>query len=222
MIISHRLKFAFFRSPKTGSTTTELILRMCGVFDPEVDVCSEMTRYGMQGDVKALPHMSPIEAIEAGFLTIEQAREYTMYATLRDPLSRAVSVFGHAQGKIPAINNPEVFASEVLKSRDYGLLEKPQVDYFYVDGELVCKPVAFKDFVKSLKGLLKIIGKLPGASKPVDFPVIPNFNVTTGKMNNQNRQNWIDNSPDPKVKEHLLLKFADDAALYESFYGKLN
>jgi hypothetical protein len=42
MIISHRLKFAFFRIPKTGSTTAELLLRLSGAFNEQDIMTSVM------------------------------------------------------------------------------------------------------------------------------------------------------------------------------------
>lgn len=221
MIISHRLKFAFFRSPKTGSTTTELILRMCGVFDEDRDVVSAMPRYGLTGDHAGEPHLSPSEAIEKGFLTIEQAREYKMFATLRDPYGRAVSIFGHAHQRLSGINNKDVFEEMTLRDAEFGLLEKPQVDYFYVGDEQVCEPVDFRDFASSVKSFLKNdVGSLPGGATPIEFPVIPNFNVTGGKGPSHNRVAWIDHV-NPKVKQRLATKYAADITLWEKYYGTL-
>ena len=38
MIISHRKKFAFFRVPRCGSTTSEFMLRISDAFDDDVDI----------------------------------------------------------------------------------------------------------------------------------------------------------------------------------------
>lgn len=214
MIISHRLKFAFFRAPKTGSTTTEIMLRICGVFDPALDIMSGLPRFGLPG-IDDNQHMTPAEAIAAGHLTIEQAREYDMYATLRDPLARAVSIFGHATARLaPITNSAEAFALKVKDGKDFGLLEKRQVEYFFVAGEQVCEPVEFADFVTNLKGLIASIGGL-------DFPVIPNFNVRPLKSEGQNRTNFVDDNSDPAVEIILRNKFADDIAFYESYYGTI-
>ena len=49
MIISHRLKFAFFRVPKTGSTTMEFMLRLSDVFDQ-----NDMLSASLQGGFPAV------------------------------------------------------------------------------------------------------------------------------------------------------------------------
>ena len=217
MIISHRLKFAFFRSPKTGSTTTELILRMSGLFDDD-DILSPIPRYDLDGTKEAHPHVDPDEAFEKGWLTMEQAREYSMFSTLRDPFARAVSGFSHAFANMPILNQKE-FAKATLEGRAFGLLEKPQVDYFYCQGEKVCEPVDFRNFQQSVKDFVKMIGRLPGAATPIEFPVIPNFNLTIGKQKEHNRANFVDANPEVKAK--LSIKHAADIALYEAHYGKL-
>ena len=57
MIISHRLKFVFFRTPKTGSTTAEFMLRLCGAFDDN-DVMTVMPN-------GQFPAVNMIDGIEA-------------------------------------------------------------------------------------------------------------------------------------------------------------
>lgn len=227
MIISHRLKFAFFRVPKTGSTTMETMLRMTGLFDDN-DIASPLFRFKIPGlglgnemvyyaerdqDVyKAKPHSTPQECIDNGYITIEQLREYDCYAALRDPYDRAVSVFAQTHARVPE-TSPEMFAKKIRAGKDYRLLEKPQADYFFVSGEEVLTPVDFRSFVSSLNTLL---ASVPGNT--MSFPYIPNFNPTT-KQPNTDRARYVD--ADSEIKGILATKFADDISLYESHYGTL-
>lgn len=218
MIISHRLKVAFFRVPKTGSTTMELILRMTGQF--EDGMATNMGRYSV-GSVGELPnlednyltHMTPSQAVQHGLLTEAQVREYTCYAALRDPYSRAISGYAHIHANVIPLINPESFAASVKKNADYGLLQKPQVDYFYHDGEMVATPVNFGDFKNAINAIVNDVGGMP-------FPVLPNFNKSRGKERDDNRENYIDNNPE--VKDILKTRLADDIALYEHFYGNID
>ena len=78
MIISHRKKFAFFASPKTGSKAVGLMLRLSGAFD-EHDIMSAQPFLGTRTAKFELPernldefkthlvdHMRPSEAIGTG------------------------------------------------------------------------------------------------------------------------------------------------------------
>ena len=84
MIISHRHKFAFFRIPKTGSTTVAFMLRMCDVFGDDDVVTNapvggfppincDPTIRGEDGGTS--PHMTPQEAVAAGFIMVAQLQE---------------------------------------------------------------------------------------------------------------------------------------------------
>ena len=228
MIISHRLKFAFFRVPKTGSTTMELLLRMTGAFDDR-DIASPVIRYAVPGlgvgadripepspaagRYVAAPHVTPQECIDRGYITIEQLREYSCYAALRDPFDRAVSVFVHAHGRVPEMTKA-MFDRTIREGKDYKLLEKPQADYFHVDGEEVLAPVDFGNFVSALNGLL---ASVPGNT--IAFPIIPNFNRSIGKEPEHNRANYVD--AHPELKAILTTKLAADVELYERHFGPL-
>ena len=86
MIISHRKKFAFFASQKTGSKAVGLVLRLSGIFD-ENDIMIaqpfpatrtaiiELPAYNL-GEYKShiVNHMTPERAINAGFITLDQLR----------------------------------------------------------------------------------------------------------------------------------------------------
>ena len=94
MIISHRKKFAFFANQKTGSKAVGLVLRLSGIFD-ENDIMIaqpfpatrtakiELPEYNLnEHKTHIVNHFRPEDAIEAGFITLEQLREYDCYAFL--------------------------------------------------------------------------------------------------------------------------------------------
>lgn len=77
MILSHRLKFAFFRVPRTGSQSASRVLVDLGVFD----------------HVHPFWHVQPREVLAEGLMTMDQLREYRCYAFIRDPIERYLSGF---------------------------------------------------------------------------------------------------------------------------------
>lgn len=201
MIISHRHKFAFFRSPKTGSVTSETILRMCGLFDEERDICSPISIVGFGGAQHAPQHMTPDEAIWHGHCDIDHLREYDCYTTFRDPFSRFLSAYmysGKSQSK-------ESFHHTVLTDGKLGpMLDRPQAEWFTAQGEVVCKPVMFHPFADNLRAFVKEIGG-------VDFQLIPSLNRTEGKKPSCNRRNWID--PYPIIVQKLKDRLSVDLQL---------
>ncbi len=230
MIISHRLKFAFFRIPKTGSTTTEVILRMTGLFD-ENDFASHIERFRIPSinlpafdrstlakDRPRHGHATPTEAIAQGLITKAQLIEYDSYATLRDPLDRSVSVFAHAMGQ-PGLMAPELFKKVTTGLEDFGILERPQTEYFLVDGDQVLAPLDFSDFVVEVRQMLVQLHANPAAVLPSELvPLIPNFNVTRGKDSEVSKANFID------AESRIILeaKHAGDLALFEANFPGRN
>ena len=103
MIISHRKKFAFFCNQRTGSKAVGIFLRLSGIFD-ENDILIaqpfpatrtariEIPAYNIGNYTSdEVNHMTPQAAIDAGFITLEQLREYDCYAFLRNPRDRPPS-----------------------------------------------------------------------------------------------------------------------------------
>lgn len=235
MIISHRLEFVFFRVPKCGSTTMETILRMSNLFNDNDD-CSPLDIFHVKAFGKGkqtipdtlnpmdtqrsviVPHMTPTEAIAAGYLTEEQLHSYTCRAALRDPLARYVSAFCHATAGKPLMNK-EIFSSMTHAGKKLGLLHKPQHNYFKYKGEEVCTPIDFRDFQNAVNQMLDEIGQHPNAGPYLTFPVMPNFNRTRGKDATTTRAQYVDT--DPSIEAKLRNDLAEDIELYESHYGTL-
>lgn len=223
MIISHKNKFAFFRNPKTGSTTAEIMLRLCGVFDPMEAIMSssiffELEYTNLPDNIEHPPvpdaffarqrvsrrciHWGPNEAIEGGLITLDQLREYKTYAFIREPKSRCISAFAHMAGTRII---PEMMKENVRNNYFWGLAGKPQVDFLLVDGELVVKPLFFDDFDNELRRMIADIGGHY-------FPEIPYINKNPYRDPSLTMQPYMD------VHTHKIIerRYADDFKLYHS------
>jgi hypothetical protein len=171
MIISHSKKFAFFANPKTGSKAVGLTLRLSGIFDKN-DIMSaqpfpatrtariELPEYNLNGHKTYLvDHMNPAEAIEAGYITLEQLRDYNCYAFLRDPEER-------------------FFAAEVcMQVSRHGNIAMPdrkgkaapaQYTYFFVGDALIINPLNFGNFEQEVRFILAQLG----ADEQIDAPQV--------------------------------------------------
>ncbi len=173
MIISHRKKFAFFANQKTGSKAVGLVLRLSGVFD-ENDIMIaqpfpatrtaviELPAYNL-GEHKSfrVNHLTPTKAIEAGFITLEQLREYDCYAFLREPkerfLASRASMIHDRNGNI------------AMPGRRVGGVAPPQHQFFFIDDEQVVEPLNFGDFEAEIKRLLV---QLDAPYRHMDIPQI--------------------------------------------------
>jgi hypothetical protein len=88
VLVSHEKGFAFFRVPKTGSTTAYRMLAKCGIdwdYDsgPATPPNSDW------------PHWTPAEAVANGVLTQAQVDSYQLYAFFRNPVERFASMVCH-------------------------------------------------------------------------------------------------------------------------------
>ena len=162
MIISHRKKFAFFANQKTGSKAAGLMLRLSGIFD-ENDIMTlqpfpatrtvriDLPEYNLNGhDSRKVDHFTPSDAIEAGFITLEQLKEYDCYAFLRDPGKRFLSVRAAMQ-----MNRNGRFATS---QKPCGWLAPPQHDFFYVGDERVVTPLDFDKYEDEIRMLIEKLG----------------------------------------------------------------
>jgi len=180
MIISHRKKFAFFANQKTGSKAVGIALRMAGVFD-ENDILTmqpflstrtaniELPAYNLNGHKTYLvDHMCPQQAIDAGFITLEQLREYDCYAYLRKPeeryLAARVCIQINRHGVVAKPRTPNN-----SRKRFNGNMSgecPPQHTFFYVGDEQVVTPLDFDDYEGGLRLMIDKLGGINHMNLP--------------------------------------------------------
>jgi hypothetical protein len=178
MIISHRKKFAFFASQKTGSKAVGIALRLSGIFDENDIMIAQpflatrtakinLPEYNL-GDHQThlVNHFRPSDAIEAGFITLEQLREYDCYAFLRDPKERWL-----ASRMAMQVNRYGMIATPTRK-RVSGVAP-PQHTFFFVDGEQVVSPLDFDNYEQELRAMLKRLGGYEHIDVPQIKEVFP-------------------------------------------------
>ena len=213
MIISHSNNFAFFRNPKTGSTTAEFFLRLSTTFDPG-DKISALPQYGFGNRMDGSDalndglHLTPQEAIDGGYITLPQLQSYNAFAFLRDPYERVLAGLIHGVGRH---TNPTDLLGGLSKhtpaetKSKMGVLLSKQYDYFHVDGQQVVTPLLMTDFKTNLRNIIALIS-------PIDFPVIPNLNSREYIKARHPDNEWF-------TTEFIAFvdnEFAEDIAFYNS------
>lgn len=171
MIISHRLKFAFFANQRTGSKAVGIVLRLSNVFD-ENDILIkqpfpatrtariEIPEYNLGEYSTALVnHFTPQKAIDAGFITLDQLREYDCYAFLRNPRDRFMAIRASMQ-----VNRKGMFAKPGKRMASPGT---PQDEFFFVNGEQVVTALDFDDYEAGVRMMVEKLG-----GKQMDIPAI--------------------------------------------------
>ena len=172
MIISHRKKFAFFASQKTGSKAVGLFLRLSGIFDEHDilirqpfpatrSVSIDLPSYNLEGRTTwEVNHMTPQKAINAGYITLDQLREYNCYAFLREPreryiASRASMMLGRSQ-------------TIALPGNRIGGGAPRKHEFFFVGDEQVVESLDFDNYEVECKRLIVELG----GTKHMDVPQI--------------------------------------------------
>lgn len=236
MIISHSKKFIFFRPTKTGSTTADVMLRMCGAFDLEQDIFAQTKEWEFDplnepdlDDVTPVgfAHATPQKLIDWGVMTLEQLREYDCYAFLRPVESRFVSGYLHCmRGGIwgregRAGYQPTQFMQQWRKRTEaftpHDLLGRDQFHWFFVGDEQVVTPLNFKDYQAELRKLIDIVGGF-------QFPELPRINRAPqhNVIQNENRREWAKSiwADYDEIQREVLECYARDHAFYVSNFGE--
>ena len=216
MIISHSKQFAFFRNPKTGSTTASFVIRLGATF-AQGDHLAAMPGFGFgkrmkQGDpVNDGLHMTPQDAIIGGLITKQQLIDYNSYAFVRDPYVRAISALIYANGRHFHPGEVEVaidFHEQQVDLRTrMGMLMSSQKPYFHVDGDLVITPLKMgPEYVANVRQMVDDVGG-------VQVPNIPRLNDMGTRVRGQYQDNeWFT----PRFRAWVESMFADDIAFFNS------
>lgn len=216
MIIAHSEQFAFFRNPKTGSTTASFVLRLGKTFAPG-DHLAAMPGFGFgkrmkQGDpVNDGLHMTPQDAIIGGLITKQQLIDYDSYAFIRDPYVRAISALIYANGRHFDPSQVEVaidFHEQQVDLRTrMGLLMSEQKPYFHVDGDLVLTPLKMgPQYVPNVRQMVTDVGG-------VQVPNIPRLNDMGSRVRGQYQDSeWFT----PRFRAWVESMFAEDIAFFNS------
>ena len=201
MIISHRKKFAFFANPKTGSKAAGIMLRMSGEFD-ENDLLIKQPFAGTRTaniclrahNLVGVPdHLTPEGAIEEGYITLEQLREYTCFAFLRDPEAR------YNASRIAMVMNRH---GVISNGRPLETAHRAQFEYFLVDGEQVVTPL---DFGNYNAGIQQMYDTLDAKFMHVDLAEILDYRKF---QNTKYKYNAKDHQVDIKLYRTMIVNNA--------------
>lgn len=231
------MKFAFFRVPKTGSTTAEALLRLSGAFDqndymtPNIGLNCTLPAEAMNNIKEELrgllvdrgparmngsmfdhalesslwsyvAHLTPAEAIRHKLITLEQLKEYKSFAFLRNPAERHLSAFAHLSGSTTVL--PDQYHKAVLEDKiPQGILTKPSVDYFLLNGEQVLQPLWFSDYDSEIQRVIGIAGGYI-------FKEIPRLNPSRGTKPIKNKERYFT----AQVNKKLAKVLADDIKFF--------
>lgn len=185
MIISHSKQVCFWKIPRTGSTSIEVVLRLAGGLDYAQDLIMEGHFFpnqhhnippsvppalsGQPGHTRT--HLTPTQAIALGCITQAQYNAYDHYCMVRDPVDRLVSA--HALGFASVTWNTEEILRDRVQGTDPGsgrpfmeyALFRPQVDWL-AEGNITALP--FSDYENSARAIFTAFGM----AQPVDVPTI--------------------------------------------------
>ena len=206
MIISHRLKFAFFANPKTGSKAAGIMLRMAGVFN-ENDLLIKQRFAGTRTADICIPaynledvpdHLTPRGAIEEGYITLEQLREYNCFAFLREPEDR------YYASRIAMVMNRHGIISNGLP------LEKPhlaQFEYFLVGDEQVVTPLDFGDYNA---GIRHMYDTLDAKFNHMNLAEIQSYRrFASSKYLSKYKYNPLDHNKDVRLYKKMVIENAN-------------
>lgn len=172
MIISHRHKVCFWKIPRTGSNTVEMLIRLLARLPERMDVIAGSNFYRSSQNMDGVPdappipgarrsHMTPETAIALGLLTQQQYDTYQNFCIIRDPLDRLIST--HAlvfpQDKFDA---NQLIGSR-LRPNAAGAMYRAQTEYTKL-GNMTALP--FSQFGKSCRAILRAFKAKPPNKLP--------------------------------------------------------
>ena len=176
MIISHSKKLCFWKIPRTGSTTIELLFRLFADLDFNQDIIAKGHFFPQSYNFDMMPdsptgvagerrtHITPQEAIDNNVLTLAQYNSYQNFIMVRDPVLKFVSAYNFAT-RHRDFDAARLIADTVIPAESHQGLFKKQVEWLTL-GNITMLP--FSDYVNSLTTVMTAFG----ATMPTDIPSI--------------------------------------------------
>ena len=181
MIISHSKGVAFWKIPRTGSSTVEMLLRLTAGLDTGQDVMAETHFFPTAYNFDTMPdrhdgapgrrraHITPQTAIDRGFITQSQYDAYDNFCMIRDPVAKFISLYALAFPR-RAFVPTDIWAD--IRGRDPGsALFRSQSEYLTL-GNIT--PLPFSSYEQSVHTILTAFG----APIPDAIPKITRTNHT--------------------------------------------
>lgn len=214
MIISHSKQINFWKIPRTGSTSIELLLRLLAGLDYTQDIVMsghffpdqhhnvpgtvpDATPSGRPGFTRT--HLTPTEAISFGCLTQAQYDSYQNFCMVRDPLDKLISA--HQLGFHKETFNVADLIRDRITGNTHFAIFKPQVEWL-AEGNIT--PLPFSDYVNSVTTILTAFG----APIPTDIP-----NVTRRHPHHEDFVRSIATPADRAAIQNPTSPYHDDSQL---------
>lgn len=143
-------------------------------------------------------HATPREAVACNLISAVELSSMNCYAFVRDPIERYLSAYLYTKG---AAANVSAFRRHVASGETLPAIAIPQVDYFYVNGIQLVRPLSFKYFERLLRMLIESVGGVIGNE-------IPTFKASVMARDKRSAliADWVDN----RTRDLLLRRFAGD------------
>jgi hypothetical protein len=189
MIISHSRKYVYLQPVGTDAHVGYMALRNAGLIDKDdicsglhfYDIPlyepQNFTPLSLDQYKEAFGFMefapTPIEQIMTfvnpcltlkelttlGYLTKQQIQDYTIFAFIRDPVDRFVSIFTESQTRRPICRDQlEIMFDKSLNKQFTHMLWQDQYPYHKVGMSVVSTPLLFSNFHQSIETMLNTLG----------------------------------------------------------------
>jgi hypothetical protein len=150
MIVSRKRGFIFLRTPKTASTSLTFQIR--DSIESEIDFHSGLGP--PQVDVEFY-HLNLKEAINRKILSENEIKEFRIYATIRNPIDRFISIANslHPNPIFKFMSNDQKVREtfDKINSGFAGFIFKPQVEWLYHNGSVISHPIIYPNFNQFLR-----------------------------------------------------------------------
>lgn len=219
MYLSHKYKFLFLRTPKTASSSlSDFFIR--NINDPEA-IYTEVEDSNLPGTLDesivsryrpyAFYHFTLDQLIHEGVITEEQAREYDVFALLRDPIDRAKSFYYfykkfRSPGTSPSLEEYKRWTNKGVFNNDPNSAIV-QTDLLKIKGESVGRYWLYENLEKELSNFMF------HRRLRIDHP-LPRHKTDTRKVKKNEIE--FDETSLNDLREH----FQNDFMLYEQLKKK--